>query len=170
LVAVAADEQSQAGRAQGAVRLATSIEANWLLEDFGSHIEMKDELLWNADAERVERLEGMAFGAILLDEARSMAPPSPEASQLLCETARARGVFSSLLSESLAGLVSRLALLREHFPEAGLPEITSGLDDEAAARLCAGKVSFAELRTVDPALELRQALGPTAPASPLNQA
>ncbi len=116
-------------RAQGAVRLATSIEANWLLEDFGSHIELKDELLWNSDAERVERREGMAFGAILLDEARAVAPPSPEASRLLFDAAKARGVLSSLGSDGLGGLVARLALLREHFPEAGLPEIASGLDD-----------------------------------------
>ena len=65
------------------------------------------------------------------------------------------------MSEGLAGLVSRLALLREHFPEASLPEVSSGLDDAAAARLCDGRVSFAQLRDVDPALELRQALGPT---------
>jgi len=169
LVAVAADEQrslsfgapAQTGgsRAQGAVRLATSIEANWLLEDFGSRIEMKDELLWNPEAERVERREGMAFGAILLDETRAAAPPSPEASRLLFDAAKARGVFSSLASDGLGGLVSRLALLREHFPEAGVPEISSGLDDAAAARLCDGRVSLAELCNVDPALELRQSLG-----------
>jgi ATP-dependent helicase HrpB len=170
LIAVAADEQraftgsggpAAAVRGQGAVRLATSVEANWLLEDFGSRIEMRDELTWNADAERVERREGMAFGAILLDEARAVAPASPEASRLLFDAARARGVFSSLASDGLGGLVARLALLREHFPEAGLPEITGGLDDAAAARLCEGRVSFAELRALDPARELRQTLGPS---------
>lgn len=160
LVAVAADEQSSGGRAQGAVRLATSIEADWLLEDFGSHVEMKDELVWNADAERVERREGMAFGAILLDEARSVAAPSPEASRMLFEAAKARGVLASLASTSVGALVSRLALLREHFPEAGLPEITAGVDDAAAERLCEGRVSFAELRELDPSQELRRSLGP----------
>ena len=162
LVAVAADEQSSGGRAQGAVRLATSIEANWLLEDYGSRIEMKDELVWNADAERVERREGMAFGAILLDEERGTAQASPEASRLLFEAAKARGVFSSLGSDGWGGLVARLALLREHFPEAGLPEMTATLDDTAAERLCQGRVSFAQLRELDPARELRQSLGPTA--------
>jgi len=160
LVAVAADEQSSGGRAQGAVRLATSIEANWLLEDYGSRIEMKDELVWNADAERVERREGMAFGAILLDEERGVAPPSPEASRLLFEAAKSRGLFQSLSSEGWASLVARLALLREHFPEAGVPEVTASLDDAAASRLCEGRVSVAELRELDPARELRQSLGP----------
>lgn len=160
LVAVAADEQSSGGRAQGSVRLATSIEADWLLEDFGQRIAMKDELTWNADAERVERREGMAFGAILLDEARSVAPPSAEASRLLFEMAKARGVLAALASSSLGGLVSRLALLRAHFPEAGLPEFTAGLDDAAAEKLCENRVSFAELRELDPAQELRRSLGP----------
>jgi ATP-dependent helicase HrpB len=163
LVAVAADEQSYGGgRAQGAVRLATSIEANWLLEDYGSRIEMKDELTWSADAERVERREGMAFGSILLDEERGPAAPSAEASRLLFEAAKSRGLFNSLSSEGWAALVARLALLREHFPEAGLPEVTASLDDAAAQRLCEGRVSFAQLRTLDPARELRQSLGPTA--------
>ena len=162
LVAVAADEQSSGGRAQGAVRLASSIEANWLLEDFGSRIEMKDELVWNPDAERVERREGMAFGAILLDEERGVAPPSPEASRLLFEAAKSRGIFQSLSSDGWGGLVARLALLREHFPEAGLPEVTAALDDTAAERLCQDRVSFAQLRELDPARELRQSLGSTA--------
>jgi ATP-dependent helicase HrpB len=163
LVAVAADEQSfGGGRGQGAVRLATSIEANWLLEDYGSRIEMKDELTWNTDAERVERREGMAFGCILLDEERGTAAPSPEASRLLFEAAKSRGLFTSLSSEGWGGLVARLALLREHFPEAGLPEVTASVDDAAAQRLCEGRVSFAQLRELDPARELRQSLGPTA--------
>lgn len=159
LVAVAADEQSSGGRAQGAVRLATSIEGNWLFDDFGSHIELRDELLWNADGERVERREGMAFGAILLDETRGVAPPSAEASRILYEAAKARGVLSSLASSGLAELVVRLALLRQHFPELGVPELDAELDEPTALRLCEGRVSFAELREVSPSAELRQGLG-----------
>ncbi len=160
LVAVAAEEWSAAqGRLQGKVRLATSIEPSWLLEDYATRIEMKDELSWNAQAERVERVEGMAFGAILLDEARGPAPPSAESARLLCEAARARGVLASLVSEGWGGLVARLALLREHFPEQGLPEVASELSSAAALLLCEGRVSFAELRKLDPATELRQKLG-----------
>jgi len=61
----------------------------------------------------------------------------------------------------LVGLVSRLALLREHFPEADVPNVAASLDDAAAERLCEDRVSFAELRELDPAHELRQSLGPT---------
>ena len=163
LVAVAADEQSSGVmRNQVAVRLATSIEANWLLEDYGSRIELRDELLFSAQSERVERREGMAFGVILLDEARGIASPSPEASQLLFEAARSRGVFAIQASVDWTALVTRLGLLREHFPEADVPEVSAQLDDAAARRLCEGRVSLAELRELDPALELWQALDPTA--------
>jgi ATP-dependent helicase HrpB len=163
LVAVAADEQSSsAARHQVTVRLCTSIEANWLLEDYGSRIELKDELLFNGQSERVERREGMAFGAILLDEARGIANPSPEASQVLFEAARSRGLFATQASEGWPALVARLALLREHFPEAGIPEVSTELDEAAARRLCEGRVSLAELRELDPALELRQSLDSTA--------
>jgi ATP-dependent helicase HrpB len=162
VVAVSADEQSSGGRAQAVVRLATCVEPNWLLEDFGSRIELKDELAWNPQSERVERREGMAFGAVMLDETRGAAAPSPEASQLLFEAARSRGVFAALSSEGWGGLVARLALLREHFPEAGLPEVSATLDEPAMRRLCEGRVSFAELRELDPAQELRQGLNATA--------
>jgi ATP-dependent helicase HrpB len=163
VVAVAADQQSAGGRAQNVIRLATSIEPSWLLDDFGSHVAMKDELTWNATAERVERLEGMAYGSILLDEARSAAPPSPEASRVLFEAAKAKGLFAALAAEGLGGLMARLQLLREHFPELELPNAsTSGAPDDAAAeRACAGRTSFAELRELDPAAELRAQLGPT---------
>jgi ATP-dependent helicase HrpB len=160
LVAVAADEQSSGGRAQGVVRLATSIEPDWLLEDYGSRIEVKDELVFNSESERVERREGMTFGAIALDEARSIAAPSEQASQLLFEAAKARGLLATLAGEQLAALGARLALLREHFPEVDIPEIGAGLDDRAALALCQGRVSFKELRELNPAAELRQALGP----------
>jgi ATP-dependent helicase HrpB len=162
LVAVAADEQSVAGRGQGAVRLCTSIEPDWLLEDFGSRIEMKDELGFNPESERVERREGMVFGAIALDEARSIAAPSEQASRLLFDAAKSRGLFTAMAGEHLLGLGARLALLRQHFPEAGLPDVSQGLDDQAALALCQGRVSFAELRELDPARELRQSLGPVA--------
>ena len=159
LVAVAADEQSSGGRAQGAIRLASSIEPDWLLDDYGARIEMKDELVWSPDNERVERREGMAFGAILLDETRGVAPASAEASRLLYEAAKSRGIFTSLAGSGLGGLVLRLSLLRDHFPDAGLPEISAELGEEAARRLCDGRVSFAELREANPAAELRQSLG-----------
>jgi ATP-dependent helicase HrpB len=162
LVAVSAEERSGAGRAQVAIRLASSIEADWLLDDFGDHVTMKDELIWNPDGERVERSEGMAFGAVLLDEARSVAPASEPASQLLFEAARSRGLFTSLVSEGWASLVARLALLREHFPELALPEVPAELGAESARRFCEGRISFAELRDIDPAQELEHSLDPAA--------
>jgi ATP-dependent helicase HrpB len=161
LVAVAADEQASGGRAQGSIRLATSVDGSWLLDDFGDRIELKDELFWSAEAERVERREGMALGALLLDEARGAAPPSAEASGLLYEAAKARGVLTALASAGLAGLGSRLALLAQHFPEASLPSVSTELGEELGRRLCAGRTSFAELREANPAAELREALDST---------
>jgi ATP-dependent helicase HrpB len=159
LAAVSAEERSWSGRPQVEVRLATCIEADWLLSDFGDHIGMQDELAFNPDSERVERREGMAYGAILLDETRSPASPSSAASQLLFEAARSRGLFAALASEGWASLVARVSLLREHFPELELPELQAELGAEGARRLCEGHVSFAELRALDPAQELEQSLG-----------
>ena len=49
---------------------------------------LTDELEWNASAERVDRVEKMAFGAVVFDEARGAAPPSPAASAVLAAAAR----------------------------------------------------------------------------------
>ena len=155
LLALDVEEQRGASAANTIVRLASAIEPDWLLSDFASAVTLSDELEWNANAERVERVEKMAFGAVVFDESRASAPASDEASALLAAAASRRGSGLDPSKNGLAlSLTLRLRLLREHFPDANFPELDESSTAATLALICAGLTSFAELAKVDVASAL----------------
>ena len=149
LLALNVEEQRGATSNQTTVRLASAIEPDWLLEDFASAVKLTDELEWNASAERVERVEKMAFGAVVFDEARGAAPPTPAASAVLAAAARRGSSLSFAKSDAVSSLTSRLRLLREHFPELGFPQLDETSVDATLDLICSGLTSLAELAAVD---------------------
>ena len=149
LLALDVEEQRGSSSSHTTVRLASAIEPDWLLEDFADAVKLSDELEWNASAERVDRVEKMAFGAVVFDEARAAAAPSPEASALLAAAARRGSSLSFAKSDAVTSLTLRLRLLREHFPELNFPELNEGSVDSTLSVICAGLTSFAELAAVD---------------------
>jgi ATP-dependent helicase HrpB len=149
LLALDVDEQRGSGSSYTTVRLASAIEPDWLLEDFADAVTISDELEWNATAERVDRVEKMAFGAVVFDEARSAAPASEQASLVLANAARRGSALSFAKSDSVLSLMRRLHLLREHFPELLFAELDENSVDATLSVICAGRASFAELAAVD---------------------
>jgi len=149
LLALDVEEQRGASSTQTTVRLASAIEPDWLLEDFASAVKLTDELEWNASAERVERVEKMAFGAVVFDEARGAAPPSKAASTVLATAARRGASLSFAKSDAVSSITLRLRLLREHFPELAFPELDESSVDATLDLICVGLTSFAELAAVD---------------------
>jgi len=149
LLALDVEEQRGASSSQTIVRLASAIEPDWLLEDFADAVKLSDELEWNASAERVERVEKMAFGAVVFDEARGAAPPSPGASAVLAAAARRGASLSFAKSDAVSSLTLRLRLLREHFPELRFVELDENSVDATLDLICTGLVSFVELAAVD---------------------
>jgi ATP-dependent helicase HrpB len=89
LVAVDAEERAApAGQKAGrsvVVRLAVAVEPDWLLDLVPAGLMELESTLWNPDTRRVECVGRLCYGAIVLDESRRPAPPSPEASQMLAE-------------------------------------------------------------------------------------
>ncbi|MEI9951063.1 MAG: ATP-dependent helicase HrpB [Pseudomonadota bacterium] len=149
LLALDVEEQRGASESKTTVRLASAIEPDWLLEDFESRVLLTDELEWNASAERVDRVEKMAFGAVVFDESRAAAPPSPQASAVLAAAARRGSSLSFAKSDAVSSLTLRLRLLREHFPELQFAELDESSVDATLDLLCVGLTSFAELNAVD---------------------
>ena len=149
LLALDVDEQRGANASFTTVRLASAIEPDWLLEDFPDAVKISDELEWNGAAERVERVEKMAFGAVVFDEARGAAPPSPQASALLASAARRGSALSFAKNDSVLSLTLRLRLLREHFPELHFQELDENSVDATLNVITTGLTSFAELAAVD---------------------
>jgi ATP-dependent helicase HrpB len=133
-----------AGRAVR-VRLAVGIRPEWLLDLAPDELTDLDELQWNADRQRVERVSRLLCGAITLEESRRPAPPSAEASRLLSEAALARGQGGPQREEAPAALRAKLEILRQAFPEAGVPELGANEWQAMVGAACEGITSLAEL-------------------------
>jgi ATP-dependent helicase HrpB len=133
-----------AGRAVR-VRLAVGIRPEWLLDLAPDELTDLDELQWNADRQRVERVSRLLCGAITLEESRRPAPPSAEASRLLSEAALASGQGGPQRGEAPAALRAKLEILRQAFPEAGVPELGANEWQAMVVAACEGITSLAEL-------------------------
>lgn len=141
LVAVDAEER----RGGVVVRLASAIEAEWLLEAAGDDLGEVDALEWNSDARRVDRVTKLTWGAVTLEETRQPAPASSEVSARLAEHALAAGFASFVEPERLTAWLCRVEALRAAFPEASFPVADDALVREALRGLCEGLRSFKEL-------------------------
>ncbi len=141
------------------VRLASAIEPDWLMELFPSMVEITDELVFSTASEQVEQVSRIAFGSVVLDEERKPATPSPEASALLLKAARGSALTLDPEGKA-AGLLIRLSLLAEHFPDAAVPQSGAAALDAALAHASEGRTKLAELREVDLEQELALSLEP----------
>ena len=148
VVAVAAEERlARPGAARGGVvRLASSIEPEWLLDLAPDEVIERDEYLWDSAAERVVRLEQLRYGAVALQESRAPAPPSSEAARVLAREAIARGIEAFAPEGAIESVLARLALAREHLPEGEFPDPSGAELESILASACEGLRSFAELR------------------------
>jgi ATP-dependent helicase HrpB len=166
---VVVDVEQRSDRASGAIvaRSATAIEADWLIDVAADRIREVRVYGWNAAAERVEVVERMSYDALVLDERRAwptqLADVDAEAvARALYEAARARGTHAFVEEEALERLRGRVAFVRVHLPEAGLPELGESELEAALAELCVGRDSFAELREAGFLGALVNRMGPQA--------
>jgi ATP-dependent helicase HrpB len=146
LCAVDVEERTgAAARASGravSVRLAVGIRPEWLLDIAPGELTERDELLWNADRQRVERVSCLLCGAITLEESRQPAPASDKTSRLLAEA-----VLADAHGEAPAELQAKLQILRQAFPEAGVPELDAKEWQAMVVAACEGITSLAELQS-----------------------
>jgi ATP-dependent helicase HrpB len=138
------------------VRLASQVEAEWLLDASPEELGEVDALEWSRAASRVERVTRLTYGALTLEETRQPAPPSEAASQLLAEQARAEGLERFVEPAALSAWTCRVEALRAGFPEAGFPAPDAAFLASVLAEACEGRRSFAELAEA-PVLALAQA-------------
>jgi ATP-dependent helicase HrpB len=142
LVAVDAEER----RGGVVVRLASQVQAEWLLDLAGDALGESDALEWNAGARRVDRVTRLTFGNVTLEETRNPAPASEEASKLLATAALDAGVREFAEPEAIVAWQCRVEALRSAFPEAGFPTPDDAFVRERLRALCEGLRSFAEVR------------------------
>ncbi|HEX7554188.1 MAG TPA: ATP-dependent helicase HrpB [Geothrix sp.] len=149
ILALEAEALKQGTGSQTLIRLASRCEADWLLEAFPERLEDVDEVTFNPAAGRVERRTEIHFDGLTIDASRGPADPSdPRVALLLAEALRDRP-----LDEVPARFLARLAFLRRHRPELGLPEDLLG---PLLAGACAGRTTLREVQDVDWSAALRQ--------------
>lgn len=142
---IAVDVEERPGRGGNVVRVASAVEADWLLDLGEGALCESDELVWNAASQRVDRLERLSFGLLVLDESRTRAPASPEASRILARAALASPELAAAAG-SLDVLLCRIELAKKHLPEVAFPELGPETRAEALERASDGLTSFEELR------------------------
>ena len=134
MVAVDAEER---GRGV-AVRVASAIEPEWLIDLFPERIVESRDVAWSSAAERVDAVERMTYDGLAIDESPSNAA-SEEVSRALAEAAIAKGVRTFA-----PGLDAWLA--RARFAASIDSSIAAPTDDDVRAALveaCEGRKSFA---------------------------
>ena len=117
LIALVADERSTHGRKGSAIiRLACRIDSNWLLELLAEDVTTEERSTWLDPPGRIETISTIRYGAVILDESRSVARAGPAVSQLLLTTAEGRGLLTDDAVCSLkerTNLLSKCGLLPE---------------------------------------------------------
>jgi ATP-dependent helicase HrpB len=150
LVAVDVEErrESRPGVARGGVtiRLASAVTQEMLLDLFPDALRFAEEATWNAQAERVDAVERLLYGDLVLEEKRAPKVDPEKAAALLAEAALARGVRSFGQDGGVDAVLARLAFLAKTFPESGIAAPGEETLRRALAELCQGRRSFAELR------------------------
>jgi ATP-dependent helicase HrpB len=148
-------ERGKGGRVS--IRRASAIEPSWLLDLYLDRVADTDELVWNAERQRVERATRMSYDGLVFDEQLDVegARRRPEeAAAVLAREAIAAGIERFVDADGLAQWRARVGFAAGLVgPDAGLAPPTDAGLAAAVAGACAGLVSFAELRKV-PLLDL----------------
>jgi ATP-dependent helicase HrpB len=145
LVAVDVGEVGARGQASKVqIRRASAIDASWLLDLYLDRITERDDLVWNAQKDRVERVAQMTYDGLPIDETREPARGDHRAAELLARQAIAAGIDRFVDKDALAQWRARVTLAATF-----IPGVTPPTDDhlaEVLASACEGATSFAELR------------------------
>ncbi len=151
-VALEADAGEKGRGSEAVVRMASAIEPAWLSS------EEVVESFFDPSTERVSAVRRRKYRDLILQET-PLALPSPEqASAALADAARSHLERAlGLDREPEADVIARWRWLQKTLPELELPDSEAALL-EVLPELCAGRRSFAELRTAPVAEALRSQL------------
>ncbi|HWN71878.1 MAG TPA: ATP-dependent helicase C-terminal domain-containing protein, partial [Haliangium sp.] len=151
LVAVDAREQGRGA----VVHRASAVDPAWLLDLFLDRVEESDELSWNAERERVERVTRLTYDGLTLDEQRQVASARRDAdrsseidpvAELLAQAALAAGIERFCDRAELDAWRARVAFAARAPGNDAVP-VPGEADVAAALRaLCTGCSSFEDLR------------------------
>ncbi len=127
------------------VTQACAIEEDWLFEAYPDLFSDRDELVFNPDTGRVERIARMYYGSVCIDERRAPAVPSAEATRVLKDWVLTRGLNELDPKDLLGELAARIELCLQADPALSPPHTR-----ESLLELCLGEsIELGEVKSQD---------------------
>jgi ATP-dependent helicase HrpB len=126
------------------VRLASPIEADWLLDLFPDRLETQELMEWNREAERVEQVSALVYDRLVIDETRRPATDVEAAAALLAQKAMEAGIERFVDPGELNRFLQRIQFAAQHSKSIHVPP---DLLEHALLALSYGLKSFSDLRS-----------------------
>ena len=145
--------QMDAGSREGRIWLAMALDEAELRTVHGEHLEERQELAWDARAERVRARRIVSLGAVELDAVELPADDDAAVSRCLLQAVADKGLDCLNWSHEARQYQARLVLARQLDPEGGWPDagdewLRTNLQDWLAP-WTEGMRSLRELRQID---------------------
>jgi ATP-dependent helicase HrpB len=161
VTAIDAEERRDARGSQVLVRMASAVEADWLLGMFTERVKDTIDVRWHAQGERVEVARRLTYEGMVLEEtpARDAGDPSAIA-KIVVDAAMAKGIRAFVDADAFDRFVARLDFARRTAPHLEYPALDDAglrvaLEDIVAS---SGFRTFADLRNADLLEHLRARL------------
>ena len=140
---VAIDIEDRSDRPLPLIRLACEIQPDWLLDLFPGRVVARSGVEWNRQAQRVDAVNALEYGKLVIDENRGGVPEPQAAARLLTEKAFEAGIDRFIDAAELEEFLARVAFAAQHSTLTPLGDA----DVRAAfAELCYGLRGFSQLK------------------------
>ncbi len=170
VIALELEERHDARGGAARVQWMSSIEPDWLLDDYPDGVSTSDELRFDGAKQRVEAISRLSYGSVTLDESRIPAQPGPEVARVLFEAAKGRKAAIFGKRSAGAEYAERIAVLRNAGVGDGWPNSEQLDEDHLLRTACETATSIEELSEVDFAALLQHSLTPAQQRLLLTQA
>jgi len=160
MIAVSAQARGQGSRRATLIDAGSAIEAEWLLDLYADAMRDSDELQWNRDAERVDRVTRLMYESLSIDEQRTADPNKMDAGRaaaLLADQALSAGLDRLFDMSKLDDTRNRFAFAHQNGADT-IPEVDDDFLATVVRRMATGCTRFAELRKQSLAQAVRDSL------------
>jgi len=148
MIAVTAEERGHGGKRSTVIRGASAIDAEWLIDLYADRMSDADDLEWNRERQRVERVTKLNYDALTVDEQRTADVNKMDqqaAAELLAKQAQASGLERLFDMAKLEHIGNRLAFAHDN-GAADIPTLSDEWLGQVLSAMCVGITSFAALR------------------------
>jgi ATP-dependent helicase HrpB len=137
--------------------ICSEVEPDWILEDFMDDLDEVNELRWNGDLDRVERVRQLRYSHLVLESSTEKATGAA-AEAVLVRALRKRGLEALIEPSDLESLRNRLQLAADHSDHVVV--LSAELEERVVVELAAGQSSLRGVRKMDPAAAILRLCDP----------